>query len=91
MKQPVITDGFYGPTDRMSQIQDFSQTTLPFILHDNVIFNAAVFLCHMLTKCRIKCQKLLHMLLQKIKKLSLRGKTRMLDRLCHTAGKLSLW
>ena len=73
----------------MSQIQDFSQTALAFILHNNMIFDAAVLFCHMFAECRIQSKKPLHVLLQEIKEHAFLSQTCMLDRLCHSAGKLS--
>ena len=54
-----------------------------------MIFDAAVLFCHMFAECRIQCKKPLHVLLQEIKEHAFLSQTCMLDRLCHSAGKLS--
>ena len=49
VKELIIADRLYCTSNRMSQIQHFTQSTLALIFHYNIILDLAVVLCDIFT------------------------------------------
>ena len=62
MQQLIITDCLDGSANRMSKVQNLTQTAFPLVFHNDLIFDLAVLLCDMSAYLILYCKHIFDML-----------------------------